>query len=83
MSGLPRSLKAGRSSKVTVRVRDAYGVPAGDVAVTAKGAGIRVSGRTDPRGRVTLLLKPVSRGNVTVSARAPGSREVTGIAAAR
>lgn len=83
MSGLPRSLKAGRSSKVTVRVRDAYGAPAGDVAVTAKGAGIRVSGRTDPRGRVTLLLKPVSRGNVTFSARAPGSREVTGIVAAR
>jgi len=74
MVGSPRSVKAGQVNKVRVRVTDALGSAVPMATVTARGAGTAMSGRTDDRGLVTLILRPKARGSVTLVASAPAAR---------
>ncbi|MDX6670717.1 MAG: hypothetical protein QOI91_1080 [Solirubrobacteraceae bacterium] len=69
ISGLPRSLKAGKRVRVGLRVLDQFGVAVAGAAVQAGSA----AGATDARGRAALLLTP-RRGRLNVVVSDPGHR---------
>ena len=76
MTGLPSALKAGRTTKATLRVTDVFGSAAQGVTVSGRGTGVRITGVTDRRGIVRIVLRPTSRGSVTLAATAPASAGV-------
>ncbi|MBK9739806.1 MAG: hypothetical protein IPO93_09885 [Actinobacteria bacterium] len=83
MSGGSTSLRVGRSARLGLRVTDGFRTPVANALVTVRGAGVAVSGRTDAKGTVRLVVRPTARGTVVIAASAPGSRPARMSATAR
>jgi hypothetical protein len=74
IAGAPKSLRVGRTSRLSVRVTDAFGAPVPRASLVARGAGVKASGLTDDEGVLRLVVSPKTRGTVTVTVSAPGAR---------
>lgn len=74
LSGLPKTLRAGRAVTVRVLVRDEFGLPAAGAVIAVRGPGVATTVLADGSGRARLGLRPRARGAVTVTATALSAR---------
>jgi hypothetical protein len=64
--GVSDRIRVGRPSRITVRVLGSGGRPIAGVRVTARGAGMTASDRTDGSGYAVLRFTPRRSGRITV-----------------
>ena len=77
LRGLPKQLRAGSRTTLTITVLDQFKRAVTGATVTVSGTGIALRATTDGQGRATIAMTAPNSGQLTVRASDPGHAATT------